>query len=213
MSMDMTTSASISRPFEPGTTGWSVADLADPQIEREWERGAYEIVEGVLTRMPAAYFEHGETLLNLVGILKQHLRVHHPGWRSSSEVEVVISPERVARVDAVLLSPEDVGRQRAANAAAGIKKRELGRILIVPTLIIEAISVGHEGHDRRTKRRWYAERQAPNYWILDPYQRTLECLILEGNEYRTDQSGRDKDELRPAMFPGLVIPMAKLWVD
>lgn len=44
------------KPFEPGTTGWTAADLDDPRIEREWFRGRYEIVEGVLTLL--SQFRH-----------------------------------------------------------------------------------------------------------------------------------------------------------
>lgn len=52
----MTPTGTSSRPFEPGTTGWTVHDLDDPEIERQWFEGRYEIVEGVLTKMPPAYF-------------------------------------------------------------------------------------------------------------------------------------------------------------
>jgi len=53
--LDMTLAAEISRPFEPGTTGWSVEDLDSPEYEGLWLNGHYEIIEGVLTKMPAAY--------------------------------------------------------------------------------------------------------------------------------------------------------------
>ena len=55
-----TTADTSSKPFEPGTTGWTASDLDDPAIEREWFRGRYEIVEGVLTKMPPAYFTGGD---------------------------------------------------------------------------------------------------------------------------------------------------------
>ena len=51
------TASTLPRPFRVGTTGWTAADLDDPRIERLWERGAYEIVEGVLTKMTPAYFD------------------------------------------------------------------------------------------------------------------------------------------------------------
>lgn len=40
----MTAPATGSRPFEVGTTGWTADDLLDPQIERQWEDGRYEII-------------------------------------------------------------------------------------------------------------------------------------------------------------------------
>jgi Uma2 family endonuclease len=79
--------------------------------------------------------------------------------------------------------------------------------------VIESLSWGHESHDRETKRSWYAEAGIPNYWLLDAQERSLECLVLEGSGYRTDQSGRDAAELRPSAFPGLVISLGTLWAE
>ena len=86
-----------------------------------------------------------------------------------------------------------------------------GRLLVPPTLVVESVSVGHEDHDEETKRRWYAEVRVPNYWLLNPYQRSLECLVLKGDHYQIDQAGRGRERLRPKLFPGLVILMGGLW--
>jgi hypothetical protein len=56
-----------SKPFCPGTTGWTASDLDDPRIEAKWEWGRYEIINGVLTRMPAAYFG-GQMLADLADV-------------------------------------------------------------------------------------------------------------------------------------------------
>jgi len=45
----MTRLAAEPRSVVPGTTRWTADDLDDPRIEREWFRGHYEIIEGVLT--------------------------------------------------------------------------------------------------------------------------------------------------------------------
>src|SRR4051794_28272913 len=42
------------KTFEPGTTGWSIDDLDDPEFEARWCAGRYEISDGVLTTMPPA---------------------------------------------------------------------------------------------------------------------------------------------------------------
>jgi Uma2 family endonuclease len=133
-------------------------------------------------------------------------------------VDVILNALRVPRVDAIYLSPEDRRLQREANAAtapAHSRRRRMryGRILVPPTLIIESLSVGHEAHDRVTKRRWYAEARVPNYWLLNAHDRTLQCLILDGVDYRTDAEGGDQDEVRPGPFAGQIIPLARLWAE
>jgi Uma2 family endonuclease len=202
------------REFIPGTTGWSVDDLDDPEIEKLWFQGRYEIVEGVLTVMPAAYFDGGVALQNLLHLLRLHTDTHRLGSQVATEVDLILNKRRLPVVDAILLSPEDREKQKQAHSQTGRRKSlKYGRILVPPTLVIESISFGHESHDRETKRQWYAEAKIPNYWLLDAQQRSLECLVLDGSEYRVDQSGRDDVEIRPSMFPGLVIPLSKLWPE
>jgi len=203
--------AASTRPFEPGTTGWSVADLDDPQIERLWVEGAYEIVDGVLAKMPPADYDGSLPLARLVSQLWRWQDETSTPGDFGTGVDVVIDLRRLAVADCVWLTPEDQARQRRANAESGDPRVKFGRLLIPPALVIESVSMGHESHDRETKRRWYAEFGIPNYWILDAYQRTLDCLVLDGNAYRVDAAGRDKETVRPTVFVGLEITLASLW--
>ena len=207
----MVRAATSSRPFEPGTTGWTVHDLDDPAIEREWFKGRYEIVEGVLTKMPPAYFAGGNALFNLLFLIKLHLRDRHLSGRFATELDVVVDEARVAVSDAAMLTPADEARQAEAAKQARRRDSRRTRILVPPTLIIESISPGHEHHDLRTKKQWYAEFEVPNYWILDGYVQTLQCLILEPDGYRVDASGRKSQRVRPSLFPGLVISLREIW--
>lgn len=200
-----------SKPFEPGTTGWTAADLDDPEVERRWFAGRYEIVEGVLTRMPAAYFTGSGALQDLIFQLRTYFATHGPKGRFATEVDIVINDVRVCVADAVFLTTAEQKRQNAAARDAGRPDPDRTRILVPPTLIIESVSPGHEVHDYRTKRRWYAEFDVPNCWVLDAYARTLECLALRGGAYDTDAKGENAAELMPAAFPSLRIALAELW--
>jgi len=199
------------RPFVPGTTGWTASALEDPEIERLWFAGHYEIVEGVLTNMPPAYYAGGRSLYNLMKLLDEHFESTGARCEFSTEVDIVVDEHRVARADAVMLLPDDVRRQRRAARAAGKKDFKRTRILVPPTLIIESVSPGHEAHDRRTKRMWYAEFGVPNYWILDAFTNTLECLALESGAYRLDVRGKGNRVLKPSAFAPLSLRLASIW--
>jgi Uma2 family endonuclease len=123
-----------------------------------------------------------------------------------------VDNERLAKPDAMLLVADDLKRQAAINSKLGKKGTKYGRIRIAPTLLIESVSIGHEKHDRSLKRRWYAEFGVKNYWILDAFRKTLECLILEGGSYKLDVMGRKSEKIRPRAFRGLVISLGKIWV-
>ena len=200
------------REFIPGTTGWTADDLNDPQIERLWEAGAYEIVEGVLTLMPPAYHDGTLPLSRLRRLIERHLDATHTPGEFTNEDDFIIARKKVARVDLLFMTPDDHRRQEEAHATRRRARLRFGRIVVPPTLIVESVSLGHEDHDRETKRSWYAEARVPNYWILNAFDRSLECLKLVGDAFETDVAGRDADELRPALFPGLLIKLADLWV-
>src|SRR6266700_2429219 len=110
----MSSVATERRRFKVGTTGWTVADLEDPEIERRWFRGRYEIVEGVLTTMPLAHFVAGEAVCNLLFRVHDHVRQAGVKARFSTGVDIVINERRVARSDAAMLLPADSRRQVAA---------------------------------------------------------------------------------------------------
>lgn len=199
------------RELLPGTTGWTADDLDDPAVARQWQAGAYEIVEVVLTVMPPAYHD-GTLPLSRRRIIERHLDATGTPGEFSGEDDFIVARKKVARVELMFMTPDDHLRQEAANAAKGNPRLRFGRILVPPTLIVESVSLGHEDHDRETKRGWYAGAGVPNYWILNAFERSLECLKLAGGAYAVNASGREEDELRPTLFSGLVIPLAQLWV-
>jgi Uma2 family endonuclease len=205
------TSATLPRPFIPGTPGWAASDLDDPVVERLWFQGRYEIVNGVLTTMAPAYYSGGKATSSLQYICLRYLEDNRLAGSFGTEVDIIIDDSRVVIADTIHMSDEDEKRQAEAVLVAGRIDGERTRILVPPTLIIETISPGHERHDRITKMRWYAEFKVPNYWILDPFAKTLDCYVLDGAAYRLDSSGKGSDEISTRVFPGLVISLKRLW--
>jgi Uma2 family endonuclease len=109
------------------------------------------------------------------------------------------------------LTAEQERRQKRLSRQRGKPGVQFGRVVVAPELIVESISIGHEKHDKETKRRWYAEAGVKNYWLLHAYKRSLQCLVLDGDEYRVDQSGKGSAVLRPSAFPGLTVRLKELW--
>ena len=211
----MSRGVASSKPFKPGTTGWVATDLEDPEIEARWVQGRYEIVEGVLTEMPAAYFSGAKRLYKLQLQVSMHQHATKSAGSFANEVDIVIDDSRVVRADAVWMTPQDEARQAdaVARVAGTGRNPDYARLLVAPTLAIESVSPGHEAHDRRTKHKWYAEFGVPHYWIFDPFNRSLDCLVLDAGVYRVDQSGHGDSEVRPSLFPGLVLRLTGVWSD
>ena len=200
-----------SRPFEPGTTGWTAADLDDPRIESAWFSGRFEIIEGVLTTMPPAYYAGSTPLSELVFLLKSYLRSQGESDHFATDLDVILNEARVIVADVAWLTDDDLRKQADAVRRLSRPDPSRTRILVPPTLIIESVSPGHELHDRRTKRSWYAEFGVPNYWILDGFAQTLQCLTLGSSGYAVEVEGKGQDEIRTRLYPNLAIPLGALW--
>ena len=206
--------ALVRKPFIPGTTGWTADDLDDPDIEASWVAGRHEIIEGVLTLMPPAYFTGGEAAFRLVFLLEAHLRASGLiGGGFSPEADIVISARRIVRADFAYLTRDGKLAQAAASAKTGRTDPRRSRILVAPTLVLESVSPGHEAHDHDTKRSWYAEFGVQHYWLLNVFERSLECLALQGSEYQIDCLGRLDDVISPSLFPGLRINLRDVWPE
>jgi Uma2 family endonuclease len=82
-----------------------------------------------------------------------------------------------------------------------------------PELAIEVISPTSRAHDRLRKLDWYSSIGVPEYWIVDPEAKTVQCFSLDGKTYRAVQHATDDEVFKPRSFRGLKIPLAELFAD
>lgn len=199
--------------LQPGTMGWTLNDLSDPAIRLLWDQGRYEILDGVLTVMPPAYFRGGSVADNLKFLLRTYfISVKIPA-AFSGEVDIAISSERVVRADGVVICGDDLRKFDALKFDPPRTDWRDHELILPPTIVIESVCQGHEAHDHVTKRKWYAEFKIPNYWIVDGTRRTLECLRLDRDRFVVDVAGKQNDILSPSAFPGLTIALSDVWEE
>jgi len=86
-----------------------------------------------------------------------------------------------------------------------------------PDLAVEIISPGSEGRDRVTKLRYYLSVGVPEYWLIDPQDRTIQRFLRTeqpdiGPAWLVTHSlGMDDGPFAPPSFPGLVVELPKLF--
>jgi Uma2 family endonuclease len=209
----MTLAVDEKKEFRVGTLGWTSDDLDDPEIERLWEKGRYEIVEGVLTEMPAAQWDSSRALTKLVAQLQHHLDQEQIGGSFGLETDLIVGKRRVAIVDAVYLTAQDERRQQRLYAKKPTRRPSVrfGRLMIAPTLVIESISLGHEAHDEETKYRWYAETGVKNYWLLNSYRRTIRSFVLNAGTYQLETEAKGAAVFQSSLFPDVTVSLSTLW--
>ncbi|MEM6312541.1 MAG: Uma2 family endonuclease [Planctomycetota bacterium] len=199
--------------LRPGTSGWSAEDLHDPDVRCLYDNGRYEIVNGVLQEMPASFYAGGMVADRLSDIVVFKLRSEGIPYSTSNEADIQIQPDRIRRLDKVIVVGNDLAKFRALQFERGPQDWHRQNLIIPPTVGIESISQGHERRDRVEKRREYAAFGIPNYWIVDYFTRRLDILTLDGTDYRDEAVGTDDDVLKPACFPGLEVNLTELWGD
>lgn len=149
---------------------WTYDDYA--AIPEDGHR--YEVIDGVLYMSPAPNSAHQIASVNFTFYLVLHVTQAGLGRVFSAPYDVEL-PGRTAPVQ-----PDIVV---VLNAHLDIITP--GRIIGTPDLIVEILSPGTAGYDRRQKQDAYARAGVPEYWLADPHAQTIEPLRLEADRYRS----------------------------
>ena len=79
-----------------------------------------------------------------------------------------------------------------------------------PELVIEILSTPHGNGERTEKLDDYARGGMREYWIVNPFDRSVEVYLLNGPEYRLKETVR-QGSLRPDTFPEVAVPVDEIW--
>lgn len=157
----------------------------------ELNNGELEILE-----MPSDF--HQLLVGRLHYFLMEYLLSHRLGRIRVAPLRVRLWPGKFREPDLVYMSAAHTGR---------MSEKYWG----VPDLVAEIISESDEELDRITKMTEYAQAGIPEYWIVDPYARTVEVYIQEGEVYRLAASLPEGATLTSSQFPGFELPLTDLF--
>jgi Uma2 family endonuclease len=164
-------------------------------------RHGYEILDGELFVTPAPAPRHQTVLANLVLVLEQYVRPRRLGRIFFSPIDLILAPTTIAQPD-LLFVPSG---KRAIVTGRGIEA--------APDLVVEVVSPHSARQDRQTKAALYGRFGIPNYWILDPAERTFEAFALERTAYRLAVRGGEAGAVQAAPFSDLAIALGEIWDD
>ena len=87
------------------------------------------------------------------------------------------------------------------------------RIEGVLDLVVEIASPGTAAYDRREKQDAYALSGIPEYWWIEPANRTVEVLVLEqSGRYRTHRLVERQSPIPSLQLPGLHFPVESIFM-
>ena len=163
--------------------------------------GVWELVDGVLEKMPPPSLEHQHLIGLLYRLIDNHLAAALPPVGIALlGVGVALSQFRVPVPDLVYVRAE--------------RAHILGGNLVegVPDLVVEVLSQDR-AKDLTRNRHWYAAAGIPEYWILDPVNDAITVLELSGGRYIERAVLTAGDTLTTAAIPGFALPLAQLFDD
>jgi Uma2 family endonuclease len=149
----------------------------------------YEIVDGVLYMAPSPNEWHQNATLEIASYLRTHVKLTGLGQVYIAPFDVEFDPKTVVQPDVMVI------------LNANRTKVTFSRIVCAPDLVVEVSSPGTVGYDREKKQRAYARAGVPEYWIADPWSRTVEVLSLVAGGYRSLGVFEGK-----AVLPSEVVP-------
>ena len=160
----------------------------------------FEVLNGTLIREPSPSVTHQRVSRRLQRLLEDYfLQADPDGEIFDAPLDVTMGQRTVVQPDLFLVS----GKQQRI-----IKEN---RIDGAPELIVEVLSPSHPRKDRLEKMQVYQKNGVEHYWLVDPHERTMECLALAGDVYSVVAVGMDDDTVSPPGFEELDISLEGLW--
>jgi Uma2 family endonuclease len=177
MIKDVSLVTGLENPPQPGE--WTLADYQRLTAETDTR---YEVIAGVLYKMPPPSTLHQLLVTKLIMRLGNLIETNAQGILYASPIEVIL-PEIATPVQPDLVF--------VRNERRSIIKKN--RIEGPPDLVIEILSPSSIRYDRVTKFEAYETSGIQEYWILNPKTQSLEIYNLEDglynlhNEYNLDE--------------------------
>jgi len=152
----------------------------------------YEVIEGELFVSRAPSLTHQSVSVNLAVSIKNFL-LQNPLGEVWTTPGVILSEFSGVIPDIVF-----VRNERRAEIATG------ERITGAPDLVIEIVSPGieNEKRDRIAKRQLYGKFGVKEYWVVDPYKRTIEVYLLKGRTLKLKVTYTEQGELISSVLTG-----------
>jgi Uma2 family endonuclease len=146
-----------------------------------------EIIDGELYVSAAPVRAHQRASGNLHIFLHQQIEI--PGWGEVyySPVDVKFSEHSQVQPDLIVLRQDHLVQYRGHT------------VFGPPDIVIEILSPSNRAYDQVKKAALYARYGVPEYWIVDPAERTFEMRSLANGEYESVQpvNGRYPSTVAP----------------
>ena len=164
----------------------------------------HELIDGEHYVTPAPNWNHQAISGNLFGMIWTYLQRQPIGRVLSAPFDVIFSKFDVVEPDLVYISRDRLEQIRSSAGATG-----------APDLVVEIGSPSTRKRDETIKRRLYERVGVIEYWIVDPELDSIKVYrrTNDRHERTAELSVEGGDVLTTPLFPGLELPLVKIFED
>jgi Uma2 family endonuclease len=167
-----------------------------------------ELLKGYIREMAAPNRRHQRVSSNLHGFLWTYLRyatcrlysalfdvklIKNAQGKAAKEIYTVVQPDICVICDKTKLDEQGC----------------IGS----PDLIIEIVSESTAKRDIQEKFELYEENGVLEYWIVRPYENTVQQFYLENEKYQYKKTYIETDKISPIILPELVIDLVEVFEE
>lgn len=192
--------------FTEPEPAWDVAKLFPPQ--GQWTEGEYlrltestnklvELTDGNIRVLEMPTTSHQLIVEFLLDVFRAFVKPNGLGLVLFAPLRVKIRNRKFREPDLVFMLAEHADRMG-------------DEYWIGADLVVEIVSNSKEGRKRdlQEKRDDYAEAGVPEYWIVDPMEKTISVLELEDGRYVTLGEFKVGEIASSKLLPGLDVDVA-----
>ena len=158
-----------------------------------------ELIDGELIPMPSPNWLHQLLQAKIFLPLANFVYGESLGDVVVAPMDILFTPFDVVQPDLIFIS----------NARARIITE--ANIRGAPDLLVEILSTSTERRDRIVKRDLYARHGVREYWLVDPYAKTITVLPLGAGDYDTYAIFGEDDTLASPTLAGFSLNMSELF--
>jgi Uma2 family endonuclease len=158
----------------------------------------YEVIHGELLVVPGPGVPHQRILTELSFRFVRFVKEHRAGEVFVAPLDVVLDDRNVVQPDLLFIrsSAPEIIDPRAIRGT--------------PDLVVEIISPSSRRRDRVEKAELYARAGVPEYWIVDPAERSIEVLSLGEDGYEVFSSAAGRGAAASKVLRGFAVAVEEL---
>lgn len=157
----------------------------------------HEVVNGDHYMNPAPSPRHQTVSRRLQYQLMTQIEMTGRGFVFNAPTDVEIAPYDIVQPDLIIVMNE-------RKSIIGSRK-----LKGVPDLIVEILSESNPDYDRVLKFAAYERAGLPEYWIVDPEEKTIHQFVCAGG--KLVPRGVHNDEIMPVVIADVRVSLPEVW--